>query len=365
MKKLLGNLLRFSIYLSIGLGILYLVYDNQNTAYQAKCTLDGKLPGDCQLVDKIIQDFTQVHWQWIIVIMFLFLLSNLSRAVRWHMLLEPLGVKPRFVNSFFAIMISYFANLGLSRVGELIRATTLAKYEKARTNQVMGTVVVDRMIDAITMVLFVGVAFLLDGRNIFGYLSRNAQVDSFKSILYSPYFWILSFVMGGFLVLAYRYRSRYSGHPLLTKMIDLLRGFRDGLKTIAKLKKPGWFIAHSLFIWFMYYLMTWLCFPAYDPTAHLGPIAGLTTFVFGAFGIVIPAPGGMGTYQFLVSEALAIYNIPGDEGFSFSMIIFFSIQIFFTIFFGILGLILLPLINRKKGIQDNEEPTDDAAPLLT
>lgn len=364
MKSRLGNLLRFTIYLSIGLGILYLVYDNQNTAYQAKCILDGKQPGECQLITKIIQDFTQVHWQWIVVIMFLFLLSNLSRAVRWHMLLEPLGVKPRFVNSFFAIMISYFANLGLSRVGELVRATTLSRYEKARTNQVMGTVVVDRMIDAITMLLFVGVAFLLDGRNIFNYLSRNAQVDSIKSILYSPYFWLLGVILGSGLILAYRYRSRYSGHPLLGKAVDLLRGFRDGMKTIAKLKRPGWFIAHSIFIWMMYYLMTWLCFPAYDPTAHLGPVAGLTTFVFGAFGIVIPAPGGMGTYQFLVSEALAIYHIPGDEGFSFSMIIFFSIQIFFTIFFGLLGIILLPLINKKKQ-QEAEEGPDESATALT
>ena len=93
--------------------------------------------------------------------------------------------------------------------------------------------------------------------------------------------------------------------------------------------------------------MTWWCFPAYAPTAHLGPIPGLTAFVFGAFGIVIPAPGGMGTYQFLVSEALAMYDIPGEEGFSFSMIIFFSIQIFCNILFGLMGLILLPIVNRK------------------
>ena len=357
MKRKLGNLLRFIIYLGIGLGILYLVYNNQNEAYQAKCALDGKSTADCQLIDKIIQDFTQVHWEWIIFIMFLFLLSNLSRAVRWHMLLEPLGVKPRFINSFFAIMISYFANLGLSRVGELVRATTLARYEKARTNQVMGTVVVDRMIDAVTMLLFVGVAMLLDGGRIFGYLARNAQVDSLKTLMLSPYFWLISFVIMGLVVLAYRYRSRYSGHPLLGKIIDLLRGFRDGIKTIGKVRRPGWFIAHSIFIWLMYYFMTWFCFPAYDPTAHLGPVAGLTTFVFGAFGIVIPAPGGMGTYQFLVSEALAIYQIPGDEGFSFSMIIFFSIQIFFTIFFGVLGILLLPLINRKPTKQEEVETT--------
>ena len=122
MNARLRNLLRFVIYLGTGLGILYLVYRNQNQAYQAKCVLDGQAAADCQLIDKIIADFGQVNWIWIVLLIALFMVSNISRAIRWHMLLEPLGIRPRYINSLFSIMIGYFANLGLPRIGEVVRA---------------------------------------------------------------------------------------------------------------------------------------------------------------------------------------------------------------------------------------------------
>lgn len=276
------------------------------------------------------------------------MISNFSRAIRWNMLLEPLDIRPRFHNSFFTIMIGYFANLGLPRIGEVVRAASLARYESARTNQVMGTVVVDRMIDFLSMLLVVGLALLLDGSRILGYLARNADTRSLKALILSPYVWVVAFLVGGFLWTLYRYRDRYSRYPLVARIVELLRGFRDGLRSVQGVKKPGWFVLHSINIWLMYYLMTQLCFQAFDKTSHLDMIAGLTTFVFGTFGVIIPAPGGMGTFQFLVSEALIMYDIPGEDGFSFSMILFFSIQIFCNILFGLLGLILLPMLNKNR-----------------
>lgn len=347
----LKNLLRFTLYIGTGLGILYLVYNKQNKAYQAKCMLDGLSVEDCQLTDKIIADFGIVDWRWILVVLLLFMLSNISRAVRWRMLLQPLGIQPKFYNTFFTIMIGYFANLGLPRIGELVRAATLARYEQAKTNQVMGTVVVDRLIDAMTMLLVVGLAILLDGKRILGYLTSNADLSSFKNLLSSLYFWIFLFMITGVIVMLYRYRDRYARFPIIQRIKELFLGFREGLKTVGQVKRLGWFLFHSVLIWFLYYLMTVVCFQAFAQTTGLGWIAGLTTFVFGSFGIVIPAPGGMGTFQFLVSEALVMYGIPGEDGFSFSMILFFSIQIFCNILFGLLGLILLPVLNvirRKK-----------------
>jgi glycosyltransferase 2 family protein len=344
----LKNILRFGIYLGTGLAILYLVYNRQNKAYQAKCQLDGLDAGDCQLTDKILADFGTANWEWIALVLILFMVSNISRAVRWNMLLEPLSIRPSFANSFFTVMIGYFANLGLPRIGEVVRAATLARYEKAKTNQVMGTVVIDRMLDGLTMLLVVGLAILLDGRRILDYLARNADIGSIQDLLLSPFLWVLAFLGGGLFYTLYRYRDRYARHPFALRVLELLRGFRDGLVTVAKVKRPGWFLFHSVMIWAMYYLMTVVCFQAFEQTRHLGLVAGLTTFVFGTFGVVIPAPGGMGTFQFLVSEALVMYDIPGEDGFSFSMILFFSIQIFCNIFFGLLGLLLLPVLNRRR-----------------
>lgn len=348
MRAPLKNILRFGIYLGTGLTILYLVYSRQNKAYQAKCQLDGLPAESCQLTDKIVADFGTANWAWIGVVLLLFMLSNVSRAIRWNMLLEPLAIRPRFANSFFTVMIGYFANLGLPRIGEVVRAATLARYEQAKTNQVMGTVVIDRMLDALTMLLVVGLAILLDGKRILGYLASNADIGSLQDLLLSPWLWILVFLGGGLFYTLYRYRDRYARHPIFLRVVEILRGFRDGLLSVARVRRPGWFLVHSLLIWVMYYLMTVVCFQAFEQTRHLGLVAGLTTFVFGTFGVVIPAPGGMGTFQFLVSEALIMYGIPGEDGFSFSMILFFSIQIFCNIFFGLLGLILLPILHRRR-----------------
>jgi hypothetical protein len=97
----------------------------------------------------------------------------------------------------------------------------------------------------------------------------------------------------------------------------------------------------------MYYVMTYLCFFAFAPTSDLGLVAGLTVFVFGSLGIVFPSPGGMGSYHYLVGEALGFYNIGGADAFSFAMIVFISINLFCNIFFGLIFIILLPIIHKK------------------
>jgi uncharacterized membrane protein YbhN (UPF0104 family) len=100
-------------------------------------------------------------------------------------------------------------------------------------------------------------------------------------------------------------------------------------------------------IWVLYYFMMYFAFFTFAPTAHLGPIAGLVVFVFGSLGILIPTPGGMGSYHYLVGEALTMYGVSGVDAFSFANIVFFSIQLFVNILLGIISLIVLPAINKN------------------
>ena len=95
-------------------------------------------------------------------------------------------------------------------------------------------------------------------------------------------------------------------------------------------------------------IMTHFGMKAFDPTYHLGYDSSLVAFLFGAFGFVIPSPGGMGTYHFLIIEALKIYDISSVDGFSFANIMYFSIQIGANVLLGIIALIALPMIHRKK-----------------
>lgn len=346
MKQFFINFFKFLFFLSIGGGILYLVYRKQNTAYQEQCALDGIPAGECELVNKVISDFAQADWLWIMMVLLAFVVSNFSRAIRWNMLLRPLGYRPKFRNAFWTIMLGYFANLGLPRMGEVVRAGMMARYEKIPAEKVMGTVVVDRMVDVISLLLIIGLTFLLEFDRLWGALAANmGGGDSGGSKL-----WILGLLLGlggAAVVLFWIYRRRFLRFALVRRLLKILEGFAEGLKTVRSLDRPGLFVFHSVVIWLMYYLMTYMCFFAFEPTSHLGPTAGLLVFVFGAFGILIPSPGGMGTYHFLIMEALAIYGISYLEAFSFANICFFSIQIFCNILLGLLALLLLPQLNRS------------------
>ena len=151
----------------------------------------------------------------------------------------------------------------------------------------------------------------------------------------------------GALGLVFLFRKQLMQTKFFKKIVNILLGFWEGIQTVRKLDKPWLLIFHSVNIWFMYFVMTYLCFFAFEPTSHLGPVVGLIVFVFGGWGIVIPSPGGMGTYHFLAQTALSMYGVSGEDGFSWANISFFSIQLGCNITIGILALLLLPWFNRN------------------
>lgn len=344
MKKKLTNLLKFVIFLGVGVGILYLVYQNQNAAYQEDCQLKGVSAADCQLIDKVIDDFTKVNYFWVIMILVAFLISNVSRAIRWKMLLKPLGYRPRFVNAFFSIILAYFANLGLPRVGEIVRAGSLAKYEKIPAEKVMGTIVTDRIIDVISILIVTFLALFFAKDVIWTFFKENAsigsKIDSMRVLVL--------YLLGLFIFIAalfFTFKKQITQSKIYKKILHIIIGFGEGIKSILQLDKPWLFVLHSINIWTMYFLMTYFGFLTFGPTAGLPMVAALVVFVFGSWGIVIPSPGGMGTYHFLVGLALGIYGVNQADGFSWANIVFFSIQLGCNILIGILALLALPIIN--------------------
>jgi glycosyltransferase 2 family protein len=346
MKKSVGQFLKFSLFLGIGLAIMTWLYNGQNAAFQEQLRLDGKQP--YPLIHKIWDDFRSVNLLWIASTLLAFSISNWSRAIRWNMLIEPLGHQPKTLNAFFAVNISYFTNLWLSRAGEVVRASALAKAEGMSVSRVMGTVVVDRILDLITLALIVGFSFIVQYEILWSWLDKNLGEGNGTFRLFGhPLF--IAFIVGGVvsLVLAYMLRKKIAELPFVNKIWHIVEKFGEGLKTIRKVKNPVAFLFHSINIWVMYYMMTYLCFFAFAPTAHLSPLAALTVFVFGTFGIVIPSPGGMGTYHFLAMSALALYGIKGDDAFSFANIMFFSIQIFYNIVAGLISIYLLRKMNKN------------------
>ena len=335
-------------FLSIGLGILYLVYRSQNAAYQAQCALDGVASQDCSLINKIFTDFKRINYAWISVVLGCFVFSNWSRSKRWMMLLESLGHEVKSSNAFWTVNLGYFANLGLPRMGEFVRAATLSRYEKIAVEKTMGTIVVDRIIDTLSLLVVVGIAFLLEYNTLYTYLSEQLGKKSGGGLFQNPIVQgiLVAGVVG--LLLVFLFWKKISELTFVQKIMGIALGFWEGIKSIKDVKNPFLFILHSFNIWLMYYLMAYFCFFAFPPTAHLSAIVALMVFTFGAFGVVIPSPGGMGTYHALVIAALSIYGINGGDAFSFANIFFFSVNIFCCVILGIVALILLPIINKNE-----------------
>lgn len=341
MKKTILSFLKFLLFLSVGSVILYFVFKSQNAAYIEDCALKGIPKAECSLMDKLVTDFKSASPFWIFMVVVAFMVSNISRALRWRMLIRPLGYQPKLSNAFWTVMLGYFVNLGIPRSGEFVRAGTFAKYEGIGADKVMGTIVVDRIMDVLCLAALMLLTVVLAYDTIWGYLQDNIQTDTLIKLM-----WFGLIGSGAFIGLFLIFRKRLETLAIYQKIKAILMGFMVGLKTVSKLKKPGAFLFHTVLIWGMYYVMTLFALKSFAPTADLALIVGLVVFVFGALGIVIPSPGGMGTYHALVIAALALYGVNGDDGFSMANIAFFSINIFCNILFGILALLLLPVLNR-------------------
>ena len=345
MNALTRNILKFTAFLGAGLLVLYLVYLNFDQAWQEQCVLDGIAAEDCSLLKKVGQDFRSVNYLWILLVFAAFTLSNIHRTIKWKMLLQPLGYRPGNSNTFLAIMLGYFANMGLPRLGEVIRCGALAKYEKIPMEKVMGTVFMDRATDMAMLISVVLFTLLMQYDLLSNFLRENVSFEpGLKMILLLIMILVLLIAAVYFtLVLLKKFKPAFAD-----RLLQMGRGFLEGIKGIRNLEKPGLFIFHAAMIWVMYFAMTWLAFYSFGPTEHLGLSAALMVFTLGTLGMLIPTPGGMGSFHYLAVIGLSLYGVHEADGFSFANILFFSVQIGCNVSLGILALILLPIINKKK-----------------
>tara|TARA_R110000737_G_scaffold271924_1_gene279000 strand:+ start:595 stop:1605 length:1011 start_codon:yes stop_codon:yes gene_type:complete len=336
------------MFLSIGVSILYLVYRKYNSKFIEECIAEGTPLSDCNFIDKIVSDVSSANFTWIFIGLAFYVWSNVARSIRWKMLIEPLGKSPRLANTLSTVLITHLVNLGIPRSGEFVRAGLLAKYEDLEAEKVMGTIVTSRVIDVLCLLIMIGITLLLSFDNFVGYFrTSDVMGDQITSLLSPLNLILIAIFSAGGLFLLWRFREEILATKIGIKIWNILRGFWEGILTIKDLKSPKKFIFHTIVIWICYYLMTYLMFFSFFPTSNLAPVAGLVVFIFGTLGVVIPSPGGMGTYQFLIVEGLMLYSVPETEAFSFANIMFFSVQLC-NIALGLIAFILLPIINKNE-----------------
>jgi len=300
LRQTLKTTLKFTAFLCFGLFLLYVVYSYVNSFYQSHCQTEGIAIADCSLTSRIYNDFINANFLWVFVALVCFMASNLFRAIRWGLLLEPVDHKPKLYNSFWGVMLGYFANLGLPRMGEFIRSGIMSKYEQIPYEKVIATVVNSRIIDLVFLGITTLIAMIWEYDKIYEFFLYVGDKYGFASI-----YILAGIALVGIILFVLILKSPPSSNKLVGKIQELASNFMEGLLSIRQIKNPLIFIGYSSLIWIMYVLMTYFGFWAYTPTENISFSAGLVVFVIGALGFVIPSSGGMGTYHALTILALS------------------------------------------------------------
>ncbi len=329
MKKIALKVLKFLAFFAVGAFIFWLVYKDQ----------------DIERIKSVLKN--DVNYLWIGVSLVVGLLSHISRTLRWGLMIEPIGHKPRFVNTFMAVMVGYLMNMALPRMGEISRCGVLSRYEKISFTKLVGTVVAERLVDMISLLILLAIVFFAQFGKMLDFIKRNPEMkEKLISVFSSPYLIIGVIIL---VVLLFVFRNAFKHTALFKKIIDILKNFKEGFISIRSIKRKGWFYFHSVFIWAMYYVMLYVIFFAFDFTRDLNPIAGLTTFVMASFGMVAPVQGGIGAWHFMAIEALSLYGVATENGVIFAFVAHGSMTAMIIIV-GIISMLVLPFINRRNDV---------------
>lgn len=328
MYKIGKEVFKFLFFFSLTAFLFWLVYRDQNWE---------------QLIWALRNE---VNYFWIWVSIILGILSHILRALRWQLVTASMNYHISLANSFMGVMIGYFANMAIPRMGEFTRCAVVNKYEKVPYSNLLGTVVTERVIDVIILLFLTLLVIVGQFKEIVLFFKENEEIVTKVEQLRHSY-WILFvlilFVIGLIVLCKYLLRSR-----LGDRIKHFLLGLKEGLISVKNVKQPGLFIFYSLAIWFLYYLMLYLCFFCFNFTSHLSPMVGLTVFVLSSYGMVAPVQGGIGAWHFMVIAALLVY-LPHTQEIesmakTFALLTHGTMTLLYIVL-GVLCLLVLPFYN--------------------
>ncbi len=248
---------------------------------------------------------------WVIMpVIIMSVLSHISRAVRWKILIEPLGYKPSIKNTFYSVMSGYLVNTFLPRVGEILKCSLLARYEKIPMNKLLGTIIIERIFDLICYFILIIITFLIQLNYISDFVKQkfeqlansNRGFEAWLTLL------IVILILTATIIILWLIFKKFAHHDSLIKIKNFYNGLREGFNTIRKLKKRQWFLAHTLFIWSMYLMQIYIGFYALSATAHLGITEAFSVLSLATLAMIV-SPGGIGAFPLAVQEVLLIYNV--------------------------------------------------------
>jgi len=325
MSKKLISVVKFLVILAIALTLLYFASRHVD-------------------IHQIFSGMMKANLGWVLLSFACSVIALIARAYRWNLLIEPLGYKPKLKNTTYSVSIGYFANLAFPRLGEVTRCGTLSRTEGISFSSLLGTVVVERIVDVLTLFICLILAAIIEFTRVSNFLSP--RIEYAKHFLTSPkgiIVIVVTIILIAFSIFYFKRKQREKEKK--SAIIQFFYEMMKGIKSIADLKRPGQFIFQSFFIWVLYFLSAYVCFFALPATSSLGLKEALVVLTLGAVGMTMPVPGGTGAYHLLVSQGLMLYGLTETDALVFAWLLW-GMQLFMIVALGSLSLLLI-FFNRK------------------
>lgn len=277
-------------------------------------------------IDEVLDVAKDMEYGWILPFALVVLVAHFLRAERWRLLLSEEKERNR-LTLFTGVMLAYMLNYAFPRLGEVTRPVYVARKEGDSSTKLIGTIVLERVVDMLSMIVltvFVAI-FLINDQEKLSQLVNTDILGADSSLLLLVIVGVVGLVLLAivYFIIKKLAESNEKVDNLFQKIIALVKTFIDGVLAIRELKSWPLFVLYTLLIWVCYILMTFIPFWMFDlaDTYHLDLVDALIITVIAAIGIIIPAPGGFGTYHLITQQALLIlYSIPAATGFAYATI---------------------------------------------
>ncbi len=276
--------------------------------------------------------------------------SHILRALRWKILMEPMGYNTSFLNTFFAVMIGYMANMAVPRLGEVLKCTILAKYEKVPVEKIIGTIVAERAFDVVSLAIIFLLALIFQFDVVmaaYQHLQTFMAGNPKETMSQTKKMVLISTALIVFFILIWLVISKKM-MGFFTTIQKVISGVWEGLSTARKLKHKKLFFLYSASIWALYLLGTWIGFYATTGTFGLGIEAAISCLAFASIGMIV-TPGGIGAYAALLAVVLTLQSpaIPNAIGYANGTLQWFA-QCIIVLMVGFVCLLLLPWYNKNR-----------------
>lgn len=236
-----------------------------------------------------------------------------SRAARWQALVRPIAAV-RYLRMLGYTFVGYLANNVLpARLGELVRSHALGEGEGLSRTTVLGTVVVERIVDTVIVVVLAAIAVVVLG--VGGVVSTAVVLGAaFVGVLLVGL--VLS-VVSHRLPLADRVTALIDRVP---RLLDLARRLRDGLAVVSRPRTVVIAVAYSLVAWSFSIVTFMLGGAALGLT--ITPMQGALLSSGVALATIVPsAPGFLGTFELTAVGIATQFGLDPDSAFAMALLV--------------------------------------------